>query len=99
MVEVLKSLKGQSNRVLSSEMPRQMLIPQLGLGGVGFNVIIQGGLTCFGHPGWNEGFHNMLLACPEIGQGIIWMTNGENGRNLGYEVDRGLAEVVGWSWW
>ena len=99
IVEVLKSLKNESNRVLSAEMTRQMLIPQMSLGGLGFNVVIKDGLTRFGHPGWNEGFHSIMIGCPESGQGLIWMTNGENGRRLGWEVSRGVAEVVGWSWW
>ena len=99
IIEVLKSNKNESNLVLSSEMTRQMLIPQMSLGGLGFNVVIRDGMTRFGHPGWNEGFHNIMLGCPETGQGIVWMTNGENGRRLGWEVDRGLAEIVRWSWW
>ena len=99
IVEVLKSLKNRSNLVLSPEMTRQMLVPQAGLGGLGFNVVIQDGLTRFGHPGWNEGFHSILLGCPEAGQGLVWMTNGENGNSLRSEASKGLADVVGWSWW
>jgi CubicO group peptidase (beta-lactamase class C family) len=99
IIEVLRSLKNESNLVLSAEMTRQMLIPQMSLGGLGFNVVIKEGMTRFGHPGWNEGFHSIMLGCPETGQGVIWMTNGENGRRLGWEVSRGLAEIVRWSWW
>lgn len=99
MVQILKSYKNESNLVLSAEMTRQMLIPQLGLGGLGFNVVIRDGMTRFGHPGWNEGFHSMMIGCPETGQGIVWMANGENGRRLGWEMTRGLAEIVRWSWW
>ena len=96
--EVLKSLKNESNLVLSAEMTRQMMIPQMGIGGVGFNIIIKDDLIRFGHPGWNEGFHSIIIGCPEAGQGVVWMTNGENGRKLGWEVSHGLAEVVRWSW-
>lgn len=99
IIEVLKSLKNESNCVLSAEMTRQMLIPQMSLGGLGFNVVIKDGLTRFGHPGWNEGFHSIILGCPEAGQGVVWMTNGEKGRRLYRELSRGLAEVVQWSWW
>jgi CubicO group peptidase (beta-lactamase class C family) len=104
MIEVLKSLKNESNLVLSSEMTRQMLTPQANIGvgwdcGLALNTINKDGLTRIGHPGWNEGFHSIMLGCPETGQGIIWMTNGENGRRLGWEVSHGLAEVVKWSWW
>ena len=97
--EVLKSLKNQSNLVLSEKMTRQMFVPQLDIGGLGFNIVVQDGLTRFGHAGWNEGFHSLLLGCPETGQGVVFMCNGENGKNLRREVTRGLAEVVKWSWW
>lgn len=99
VIEVLRSYQNKSNLVLSQEMTRQMLVPQKSLGGLGFNVVIKDGLTRFGHPGWNEGFHSIMLGCLETGQGLIWMTNGENGRKLGWEISRGLAEVVGWTWW
>ena len=99
MVQVFRSYKNESNLVLSAEMTRQMLVPQMSLGGLGFNIVIRDGMTRFGHPGWNEGFHSMMLGCLEMGQAVVWMTNGENGRRLGWEVSRGLAEVVGWSWW
>ena len=96
---MFKSYKGESNQVLSTEMTRQMLIPQISLGGLGFNVVILEGMTRFGHPGWTEGFHCMMISCLETGQGVVWMTNGENGRQLGREVSRGLAEVFKWAWW
>jgi len=64
-----------------------------------FNLIYKDGMTIIGHPGWNVGFHCILLSCLEAGQGLIWMTNGENGRKLGLEISHGLAEVVGWTWW
>lgn len=58
-------------------------------------MVIKDGLTRFGHPGWNEGFHCINLGYPEAGQGVIWMTNGEKDKSL----YRALAEVVKWSWW
>jgi hypothetical protein len=36
--------------VLSTERRRQMLVPQIDPGGLGFNVVIQDGLTRFEHP-------------------------------------------------
>jgi CubicO group peptidase (beta-lactamase class C family) len=104
LVEVLKSYKNESNLVLSAEMTRQMLAPQVSIGvdwycGLGFNIVTKNGMTRIGHPGWNEGFHCIMLGCLEIGQGEVWMTNGENGRHLGLELSRGLAEIVRWSWW
>ena len=90
--------------MLSTEMTRQMLTPQVNIGedwycGLAFNIVNKGGMTRIGHPGWNEGFHSILLGCLEARQGLVWMTNGENGSRLGHEVSRGLAEIVKWSWW
>lgn len=99
IIEVLKSCKNESNLLLSAEMTRQMLTPQVSLGGLGFNIIKKDGMTRFGHSGWNEGFHSIMIGCPETGQGVVWMTNGENGKHLGWEVSRGLTEVLRWSWW
>jgi CubicO group peptidase (beta-lactamase class C family) len=103
-VEILKSYKNESNLVLSAEMAREMLAPEVNIGvdwdcGLAFNIIQKDGMTIIGHPGWNVGFHCIMLVCLEAGQGLIWMTNGENGRRLGHEVSRGLAEIVKWSWW
>jgi CubicO group peptidase (beta-lactamase class C family) len=96
MVEILKSHKVESGRVLSPEMTRQMLTPQVGWMGLGWVVVEEGGWTRFDHPGWNEGFHSYLAGWPGAGQGVVWMANGENGKLLGQEVVRGLAEVFGW---
>jgi CubicO group peptidase (beta-lactamase class C family) len=102
--EVLKSYKNRSNRVLSAEMTRTMLAPQANIDAhwdcaLAFNIVQKDGLTRIGHSGWNAGFHSILLGCLEAGQGLIWMTNGENGRKLGLEISHGLAQVVRWSWW
>ena len=104
IVEILKSCKNESNLVLSAEMTLEMLTPQVNIGvdwdcGLAFNIIQKNGMTIIGHPGWNVGFHSIMLGCLEAGQGLVWMTNGENGRHLGLEVSHGLAEVVKWSWW
>lgn len=104
IVQILKSYKNESNLVLSAEMTHQMLTPQVNIGlnwdcGLAFNIVQKDGMTRLGHPGWNVGFHSIMLGCLETGQGLIWMTNGENGRNLGLEISRGLAEIVRWSWW
>jgi CubicO group peptidase (beta-lactamase class C family) len=99
IVEVIKSYKNESNLVLSMEMTRQMLIAQIDIAGLGFFITKEDGKTRFGHPGWNEGFHSLVIGNPVAGQGYAWMTNGENGNKLGMEVTRGLIETFGWTWY
>jgi CubicO group peptidase (beta-lactamase class C family) len=96
-VEVLKCAKGESNLVLSTEMTRQMLTPQVSWIGLGFPIIEEDGTTKFEHPGWNEGFFSLLVACLDTGQGLVWMANGAKGKHLGREVMRAIPKVFGWS--
>ena len=96
IVEVHKSYKNESNLVISTEMTRQMLTPELDSVGLGLAIIKKGNWTGFGHPGWNEGFHSFLIGYLGTGQGVVWMTNGENGKHLGQEVMRALDEFYGW---
>lgn len=95
-LEVLRSYAGESNAVLSVEMTRQMLTPTLGWYGLGFGIIEKESWRRFEHGGWNEGYHCLMSGYIGTGQGVVWMTNGENGKLLGQEVMRGLAKVFGW---
>lgn len=94
-VEVLKSHENESNLVLSAEMTRQMLTPQVSWIGLGFPIMEDDGRTRFEHPGWNEGFHSLMAGYLDTGRGLVWMTNGEYGKLLGQEVMRALDEVFG----
>jgi hypothetical protein len=99
VVEILKSYAGASNAVLSVEMTRQMLTPSPpgGWYGLGFYLIEAEGRMRFQHPGWNEGYHAFVGGEVSTGEGVAWMSNGENGILLGLEMLRGLAKVLGWS--
>jgi CubicO group peptidase (beta-lactamase class C family) len=94
-VGVLKSYENESNFVLSAEMTRQMLTPQVSWVGLGFPIIEKDGRIRFEHPGWNEGFHSLMAGYLNTGRGLVWMTNGENGKLLGQEVMRALDKVFG----
>jgi CubicO group peptidase (beta-lactamase class C family) len=97
VVEVLKSYGGESNLVHSAEMTREMLTPQVSWVGLGFPIIHEHGTTKIEHPGWNEGFHSLFVACLDTGQGLVWMTNGAKGKQLGREVMHALPKAFGWS--
>jgi CubicO group peptidase (beta-lactamase class C family) len=97
VIEVLKSEADESNVVLSFQITRQMLTPSpVGWVGLGPLIVETEGWTRFEHRGWNEGYHSFFGGWIGTGQGVVWMTNGENGILLGDEVMRGLARVYGW---
>jgi CubicO group peptidase (beta-lactamase class C family) len=97
-VEVQKSLRGESNRILSREMTRRMLSPmEPGGHGLGFGLSRPGeGDARFGHGGSNHGFKCTLQAFVEGGQGVAIMTNGDLGSALAQEVLRAVAAEYGW---
>jgi len=101
-IEVIRSYKNESNRILSAEMTRKMMTPLLSFRGftigLAFFMVIQDGKNSFGHPGWNVGFHSMVSGILETGKGFAWMANGENGQRIGFEVTQAVSKEIGWKW-
>jgi CubicO group peptidase (beta-lactamase class C family) len=95
-IEVQQSLRGESSRVLSQAMTKQMLKPGLENHGLGFGTSERGGHSYFGHGGSNEGFRCRLVASRDGGFGTAIMTNGERGGDLFEELTRAIAEEYGW---
>jgi len=95
-IEVQRSLRGESNRVLSAKMVREMLTLQAGSYGLGFGLTHSGDSASFGHGGANEGFRAQLFAFTERGQGAAIMTNGDNGGALATEILRAIAREYRW---
>jgi CubicO group peptidase (beta-lactamase class C family) len=94
-IEVQKSLAGASNRVLSAAMVRQMLTPGLNHQGLGPQVGGSSKRPFFEHGGANEGYRCNLLAYDD-GDGLVVMTNGDNGGQLASEIQRSVAREYGW---
>jgi hypothetical protein len=47
---------------------------------------------------WKEGFHCLIGGVLETGQGFVWISNGANGNQLGFEVTQGLSKSIGRKW-
>lgn len=93
-MEVQKSLAGTSNRVLSKGMVQQMLTPGLNDWGLGPELGGSAGHRYFRHGGSNEGYRCSLVAYNQ-GDGVVIMTNGDNGGRLAEEILRGVAHEYG----
>jgi len=94
-IEVQQSLSTASNRVLPAAMIRQMLTPGLNHQGLGPQVGGSVQHPYFTHGGANEGYRCNLIAYNE-GDGVVIMTNGDNGGQLASEIQRGVAREYGW---
>jgi CubicO group peptidase (beta-lactamase class C family) len=95
-IELQRSYKGTSNRVLSVDMTRQMLTKQLGGYGLGLWLGGKDEITNFSHAGQNEGFTCILVAYLDTGRGAVVMTNGDRGSGLFNEILRAIAREYGW---
>ncbi|HSG46060.1 MAG TPA: serine hydrolase domain-containing protein [Anaerolineales bacterium] len=104
--EIMLSLSGQSNRILSQEMANLMLkphaegIPFIGPlsmdWGLGWQLNELSGEQYISHGGdIPEGYQNLLVVIPEQGWGVVIMTNGVNGDALRWEILYTLAAHYG----
>jgi CubicO group peptidase (beta-lactamase class C family) len=82
-IKVMQSYVGQPDEILSQAMAVEMLTPQIDDRGLGPLVYDDGGdLFYFMHPGANDGYRSVLVAYPQRGQGVVILTNGDNGTAL-----------------
>ena len=96
-INVMQAYTGQADEALSHGMAIQMLTPQIDDRGLGPVVQDDGGdRFYFMHPGANEGYRSVLVAYPLRGQGVVIMTNGDNGEALWREILRSVSVEYGW---
>ncbi len=102
-IEVGRSVRGESNRVLSIEMARLMVTPQIVIQGTRnmalglFLLELHGSEVYFGHDGQDEGFVASLLADRDGGYGVAIMTNSDGRANsLINEITMSVAKEYGW---
>jgi hypothetical protein len=86
--------KGQA--LLSPAMMRTMLEPVKNGYALGLDIEGKGSTLAFAHGGSNRGFQNALYAYVEHGDGIVVMTNGDNGPALAQGILRAAAFEYRW---
>ena len=93
-VEVQRSLRGESEAVLSRDMTAAMLQPVRDGYGLGFGTEPEIGR--FGHGGANAGFRATLAAFRD-GRGLAIMTNSDEGAAVAQELMMAIAREYGWA--
>lgn len=96
-IEIQKSLRGESNKVLTAETAGLMVTPQHPSPvGLGLFVQRRNGTAYFMHTGGNAGFRCILAASEKGGYGVAVMTNSDNGNVLYTELLRSIAFEYRW---
>ena len=97
LIEVQRTLEGQSTRVLTRANMLEMVTP-VGVGpyAVGFQVTKQGEGWYFGHSGSNWGFQCNMIAHRIKGYGLVMMTNSDSGGALMQALLRGITQAYKW---
>lgn len=98
IIETQLSYKGESSKVLSPEMTRLRLTPVLEDAALGtfVNSRVSGSLKYFNHNGGNEGFQCTAVGCRDNGEGVVIMTNSDNGSLIYEEILNSVATVYNW---
>lgn len=96
LIAIQRAAAGQGQGLLSPEMTREMLTPQVGPSGLGFVVMGDGERRIFRHSGWNVGFRARMIGYVQGGRGAVVMANGDAGGALVEEILGSIARVYEW---
>ncbi|HZG23646.1 MAG TPA: serine hydrolase domain-containing protein, partial [Chitinophagaceae bacterium] len=103
VIEVQKSVKGRSNKILSASITEEMLKPQIKARheywSLGFNVADKGQASWFEHGGLTDGYISEMIGFVHEGNGVIILTNSQTSFPLIMEIVRGVANVYNWPAW
>jgi CubicO group peptidase (beta-lactamase class C family) len=96
-IDLMLTYTGQSENIISQDMAVEMLTPQIEDRGLGPWVNDEGGdLFYFGHPGATDGYRSYIVVYPKRGQGVVIMTNSDNGEWLYQEILNSVSVEYGW---
>jgi CubicO group peptidase (beta-lactamase class C family) len=98
VIELMLSKHDEPNKILSQSMIETMFSEPLeDSGGLGLGVEDEGGdLKYFLHKGANEGFKGIFVGYYELGQGVVVLTNSDNGDLFYEEVMKSFSFEYGW---
>lgn len=93
------AFQGDSGRVLAPALVRAMMTLQSDPADEqGIGVGLKGSPPFrFSHSGWNDGFRAMAIGYLDRGEGVVLLTNADNGDELAMEYVRAVAREYGWT--
>jgi CubicO group peptidase (beta-lactamase class C family) len=91
LIELQLSLRGESNQVLTRENTELLVTEVMDSYGLGLGLRTIRGEKYIWHAGANDGFRGGMLAHPELGYGLVVLTNSDYGDAL----TEAVIELVG----
>jgi hypothetical protein len=95
-IEVSRAWRGQSELLISKQLARALLTPQVENEGLGIYLQGEGPTLAARHGGSMTGFISMLVFYPEAGKGAALMVNSEAGQWLVEELIASIADEYAW---
>ena len=97
LIQIGRAWRGESHLFLAPDTVREMLNPQNGGPyGLGAAVSGDGGDLVLMKRGQNVGYQGYLILYPAAGQGLVVMTNSDNGSTLAAALISRAAKAYGW---
>lgn len=93
-VEMARARRGESSRVLSPEMAQRMLTEERDSSALGWMLGSAGGM--FWHNGGTQGYRASMRMYSETGDGIVILTNSDNGQDIMPALMNAVA--AHWQW-
>ncbi len=97
MLAIQSISRNKQAGILSVEMTKEMVTRQKNNWGLGPKLAGDGDSLLFGHGGKNAGFTNDMIAWVKMGEGVVIMTNGDNGGRIIAEIYRAMSREYGWN--
>ena len=97
VIEIDRAAHGERSSLLGTRAAGEMIVTQNhGPYGLGLRIAGSGEVFAIEKRGQNPGYQSYLLMFPQTGQGIVAMTNSDNGTTLIAALIRRAAEAYGW---
>ena len=97
VLSVMKAYQGKNGEVISATIAKDALTQQKNTPyGLGFVVKGKSQTLRFMKLGQNAGYQGWLAGLPNTGQGVIVMTNSDNGRELAQDLIYAIAKAYQW---
>lgn len=97
VIATMSAYQGKPNAIISPQLAKQTLQRQINTPyGLGFVIAGKGKQLHFMKLGQNAGYQGWLVGYPATGQGIVVMTNSDQGRELAQDLIYAIAKAYHW---